>query len=276
MKLKVYTGILFILVSLSAISQSTSIDTIMQLDTISVRAERYVSFSAGQKISVLSEATLNEDKRSHIGNILSENTSIYIRSYGQSNITSMSFRGTSSSQSGIFWNGINIRMPSLGSTDLSMIPSSFFNNASIVYGGSSIRYGSGTIGGAVFLNNTADFSSSTNADLNFYAGSFGSLGTHASAAISGNKFYIKLAFLGQEARNDFKYTNPRGEKLTMENAASSGLGFTAHAAALVGKKSQMDLFLWYQEVIREIPSKEVRAIAAMLKDEIGHLIEAKA
>lgn len=228
-------------------------DTIMLLDTVSISAERYIEFSAGQKIDKLNQGILEENKRNNIGNTLSENSAVYIRSYGQNTLTSMSIRGTSSSQSSIFWNGINVRMPSLGSTDLSMIPSSFFNSAAIVYGGNSIRYGSGTIGGAVFLNNMADFRKSISAGIELGGGSFGSLWTHISTAISNDRYYLKLGFGAQQAENDFKFTDTRGESKELQNAANSGLGFNLHAAARVGKSSQADLYLWYQEALREIP-----------------------
>lgn len=238
----------------AATSQVTKVDTVMLLDTISISGERYQEYSSGQIATTFGEEVLQENKRNNIGNILSENTSVYIRSYGQGSVSSMSIRGTSSSQSGFFWNGINIRMPSLGSTDLSLIPSSFFDNTTIVYGGSSIRYGSGTIGGAVFLNNKANFSGYDEFGLDMRTGSFGSLGANASATISRKKIYFRITIDGQESDNDFPYINLYGEEKTMENASYNGLGVTAHAAAPVGGNNQIDLFLWYQEGLREIPA----------------------
>lgn len=253
MKLKGIILLFVICLAFNGISQEIRVDTIMQLDTVSIAADRYSGFSTGQNIKYLHADIMQQDLRNNIGDILSENTSVYIRSYGPNTLTTMSFRGTSSNQSSIFWNGINLKMPSLGITDLSLIPAGFFNNAAIVFGGSGIRYGSGTIGGAVFLNNQAEFSGHTLASLNLRAGSFGSLGTSVTAYTSGDKFYFKAAFTGHEARNDYYYLSDRGEKKTLENAASNGLGFNGHAALKIAKKNQLDLFLWYQEALREIP-----------------------
>ncbi|HSG67785.1 MAG TPA: TonB-dependent receptor, partial [Bacteroidales bacterium] len=175
------------------------------------------------------------------------------RSYGQSSITSLSVRGTSSAQSGIFWNGINIRMPSLGSTDLSLIPASLFGSASLVYGGNSIRYGSGTIGGAVFLEDNPDFSGFLEAGADFWGGSHGELGTNVHAIVSRKKYYFRLAIHANQSRNDFQYSDIRGENKDMENAAASGLGFNAHGALMLNPGSRLELFLWYQEALREIP-----------------------
>ncbi|MDT8394001.1 MAG: TonB-dependent receptor plug domain-containing protein [Bacteroidales bacterium] len=243
----------FLLALMQVISQETAVDTILQLDGLSISAERFKAFSSGQKIRTLQLDTLSDEPGDQLASILRENTSIHIRSYGPGSISSMSFRGTSSAQSGIFWNGINIRMPSLGSTDLSLIPSAFFNTASIVYGGSSMRYGSGTIGGSVFLNNNADFRKATEASLTLGAGSFGELGTTATFRHSGDRYYLSLGVNSRQAENDFTYTNNRGESKTLDNASMNGLGLHAHAALKVSSHNQLKLFIWYQEALREIP-----------------------
>ncbi len=241
------TGILYHVVNAQAV------DTVMILDTVSIASERYAAFSVGQKALELEPGDDIRGRALHLGNLLTENSSVYVRSYGQSSITSLSIRGTSSAQSGIFWNGINIRMPSLGTSDLSLMPAYLFNGATLVYGGSSIRYGSGTIGGAVFLGNRPDFSGYTQTGINLYGGSYGELGTAAEAVISGKKAYLRLAVVGKQARNDFPYEDTRGERRLMQNAASGGLGLSAHGALMVSQRSRMELFLWYQEALRELP-----------------------
>jgi iron complex outermembrane receptor protein len=225
----------------------------MQLKTVSISGERYKSFSVGQKVLSLGNAVLQEDQRNNIGNILSENTAVYIRSYGANTLSSMSFRGTSSNQSSIYWNGINISMPSIGSTDLSMVPTDYFSNASIVFGGSSVRYGSGAIGGGVFLSSQAIFSGKTTASANMNAGSYASFGTSIMSSTSGEKYYFKIAFNANESKNDYGYVTNRGEEQYLENAAFSGLGLNIHAAGRISKNNQLDVFLWYQEALREIP-----------------------
>ena len=253
MKWILSTGMIMLLSVTGSLSLAQVVDTIMQLDTVSISTERYAAFSAGQKKLTLGPNLMQHDDRMHIGNLLSENSSVYIRSYGQSSITSMSVRGTSSSQSAIFWNGINIRMPSLGTTDLSLIPSTFFDDASLVYGGSSIRYGSGAIGGALFLENKPDFSGYNEGRANLWGGSYGELGASALAVFSRKKWYFKFSVLGQQARNNFEYSDSRGEHKPLENAAVNALGLNSHAALMLSKRSRMDFLLWYQEALREVP-----------------------
>ena len=253
MTLKGFISISFALLACVLEAQHAKPDTIMSLDTVNISAERYSAYSSGQKLISINAEVLSEDQSNNIGDILNEHTSVYVRSYGGGSISSMSFRGTSSNQSSIFWNGINIRMPSLGSSDLSLIPAPFFENASIVFGGSSIRYGSGTIGGAVFLDNKASFDGKTNAAANFRTGSFGYMGTSLQASSSGEKIYVKLAFTASEARNDYLYKNIRGEEKRLDNAKVSSIGLNIHAAAKLGPRNQLDLFFWYQEALREIP-----------------------
>lgn len=244
-----------------AFAQDTSIDTIMQLDTLNISAERYEAFSTGQNITRIELGNMHANSTDRLSNTIRENTSVYIRSYGPGSVSSMSIRGTSSSQSGIFWNGINIRMPSLGSTDLSLIPSTFFNNATIVYGGSSVRYGSGLIGGAVFLNSIPDFGKNTMASIGMLAGSFGNVGTSAQFVQSGEKYYINTVINGTKAENNFDYYNDRNEERKMENAASNQLGLHSHMAIKLWARNQLDLFIWYQEAGREIPPTASMAVS---------------
>ena len=253
MKLKRSIGTLLLSGILYHTVNAQAVDTIMTLDTVSIASERYVVFSVGQKALELEPGNDIRGRALHLGNLLSENSSVYVRSYGQSSITSLSIRGTSSAQSGIFWNGINIRMPSLGTSDLSLMPAYLFNGATLVYGGSSIRYGSGTIGGAVFLGNRPDFSGYSQAGINLYGGSYGELGTAAEAVVSRKKAYLRLAVVGQQARNDFPYKDSRGERRLMQNAAYGGLGLSAHGALMISQRSRLELFLWYQEALRELP-----------------------
>lgn len=243
----------FAMLAVNLAAQEARIDTVMQLNTVSVRAERYEAFSAGQKLNRLNAERISYEPGSDLGQALRKQSSVYIRSYGQSGVSSMSFRGTSSAQSGVFWNGINIRMPSLGSTDLSLVPAGLFNNASIVYGGNSIRYGSGTIGGAVFLNNVARFERYEEAGIGLSAGSFGSIGSQLSVSKATGRWYLKLDLINKAAENDFDYKDERDRNKKMNNARVDALGMNAHAAFRLGSANQMDVYLWYQEAIREIP-----------------------
>src|SRR5690242_16953941 len=84
-----------------------------------------------------------------VGNLsdkLSTAVPLYLKSYGNNQLSTISIRGTTASQTAVLWNGININSPTLGQSDLALLPLYLFDELSIRYGGSSALYGSDAIG----------------------------------------------------------------------------------------------------------------------------------
>ena len=82
---------------------------------------------------------LKENIALSIADVLTFNSSIFVKSYGRATLSTVSFRGTSPSHTQVSWNGIRINNPMLGMTDFSMIPSYFIEDASLLHGTSSVN-----------------------------------------------------------------------------------------------------------------------------------------
>lgn len=65
-------------------------------------------------------------KTRSLAELLTDHTSIYIKSLGTGALSTASFRGTSASQTRVNWNGINITPPLSGTFDFSQIPVFFY------------------------------------------------------------------------------------------------------------------------------------------------------
>jgi iron complex outermembrane receptor protein len=78
--------------------------------------------SAGYKKTMIDSSVMVKYSNSAIADLLSENTEVFIKSYGMGGTATPSFRGTDASHTLVDWNGININSPMLGQTDLSLIP----------------------------------------------------------------------------------------------------------------------------------------------------------
>ena len=87
-----------------------------------------------------------------MADILTFNTSIFVKQYGRATLSTVAFRGTSPSHTQVTWNGMRINSPMLGMTDFSMIPSYFIDDASLLHGTSSVNEAGGGLGGAVKLS----------------------------------------------------------------------------------------------------------------------------
>ncbi|MCK4639420.1 MAG: Plug domain-containing protein, partial [Bacteroidales bacterium] len=142
-------------------SQSNKIDTVYQLSEVNISAGRLNDFSTGLNITNIDSVVIERHRTSSLSKLLAEQTPLYIKSYGQGSLATISFRGTSASQTGFFWNGFAIDPPNIAIVDLSLIPVFFFGSIKIQNGGTSSLYGSGNIGGSIHLNNLPIFSKYT-------------------------------------------------------------------------------------------------------------------
>ncbi len=94
---------------------------------------------------------LKENIALSMADVLTFNSSIFVKSYGRATLSTVAFRGTSPSHTQVTWNGMRMNNPMLGMTDFSMIPSYFIDDASLLHGTSSVNETGGGLGGAVKL-----------------------------------------------------------------------------------------------------------------------------
>ena len=87
-----------------------------------------------------------------MADILTFNSSIFVKNYGRATLSTVAFRGTSPSHTQVSWNGMKINSPMLGMTDFSMIPAYFIDDASLLHGTSSVNETGGGLGGSVKLS----------------------------------------------------------------------------------------------------------------------------
>ncbi|MBR5611967.1 MAG: TonB-dependent receptor, partial [Bacteroidaceae bacterium] len=100
----------------------------------------------------MDSVVLKENIALSIADVLTFNSSIFVKSYGRATLSTVAFRGTSPSHTQVTWNGMRINNPMLGMTDFSMIPSYFIDDASLLHGTSSVNETGGGLGGSVKLS----------------------------------------------------------------------------------------------------------------------------
>lgn len=102
----------------------------------------------------IDSAMLHQNISLSMADILSFNSSIFVKNSGRATLSTVSFRGTSPSHTQVVWNGLRINSPMLGMTDFSMIPSFLVDKATLLHGSSSVTEAGGGLGGAVRLSTT--------------------------------------------------------------------------------------------------------------------------
>ena len=158
---------------------------------------------------------LQNHSNADLGELLSITTPVFIKTNGSSGaLASPSIRGTTSNHTLVNWNGFPVNSITLGQSDLSMANSSFIDEISITPSAPGSLYGSGTFGGAISMNNKANWENQKSFSLSSEYGSWDHQKYSASGNIGTGKIKTKLRGLYHQATNDYTYLddnkrNPR-------------------------------------------------------------------
>ena len=161
----------------------------------------------GVQKTQLDSAALKENIALSMADVLTFNSSIFVKSYGRATLSTVAFRGTSPSHTQVTWNGMRINNPMLGMTDFSTIPSYFIDNASLLHGTSSVNETGGGLGGLVKLGTTADIPDGWHAQYVQGVGSFKTFDEFARVAYGSKHWKSSTRFVYSSSPNDYKYTN---------------------------------------------------------------------
>ena len=212
-------------------------------------------FSPGQKVKTIDSATLQQYELQNMANLLTQQVPVFVKSYGFNGLATLSFRGASSAQSAVYWNGVPIQNAALGIADVSTLPVLFMNKVNIVYGGSSALWGSGNVGGALLLENDMPVFDTSRETLSF-SGGIGSFSQYIGGlkgSISGKRWFLSANVFAQTARNNFSYTDQAGAKTGMPNSHLQSEAAMLQGAYKLAAQNVISLTAWYQQYDREIP-----------------------
>lgn len=178
-------------------------DAVVKLEELII-SDVYLKNNQSQSIQVLTDSVINKNQPS-LTDLLNYNSVVYFKEYGRGMLSTVSFRGTTASQTAVVWNGININSQLNGSTDFNTITTNDFNSISVKAGGGSVIYGSGAIGGSVHLNNDLTFKKQFTNDFRIAYGSFATLGTNYRMVFSNEKWSSQIGFSYNGSENDYPY-----------------------------------------------------------------------
>ena len=150
---------------------------------------------------------LKENIALSMADVLTFNSSIFVKSYGRATLSTVAFRGTSPSHTQVTWNGMRINNPMLGMTDFSMIPSYFIDDASLLHGTSSVNETGGGIGGLVKLATTPHVGEGSNAQYVQGIGSFKTFDEFLRLTYGSDRWHVSTRAVYSSSPNEYKYTN---------------------------------------------------------------------
>ena len=199
----------------------------------------------------------------NLGELLQQETGIFIRSYGLGSSATIALRGGSSGHTAVLWNGLPIQSPMLGLLDLSLVPLNFIDDVSVDYGGNSAAWGNGAIGGAIALNNNFEKKPSSIVIQSGF-GSFGQNDYSFKTNYRLGKITAKTRIFYSQADNDFTYQIREDlPRIRQTNARFQQKGILQEFFYNPKKNQELSLRFWGQETDRQIPptAVQVRSLA---------------
>lgn len=234
--------------------QAQVLDDTISLGEVSVVHQQYSP--PGIIKSRIDTVLLQDHEMNSIAEILHSYTPVFVKSYGNGGLATVSFRGTHASHTQVEWNGLNINSPMLGQVDFSNIPVFFVDVFELYHGNSSLINGSGGLGGGILLKTLPDWNNSYDVRLMGGAGSFNTYHAGLKFGIGNNCFQSKTRVFYNGSRNDFWYINnsePGRGREQNENADFSTFHVMQELHTLIRSSHHIYGAVWIGKNDRSVP-----------------------
>ena len=205
--------LIYILLMIFAAATAVAEERTVAIREITVIGQRPMK-DIGVQQTKLDTIALKENISLSMADVLTFNSSIFVKNYGRATLSTVAFRGTSPSHTQVSWNGMKINNPMLGMTDFSMIPSYFIDDASLLHGTSSVSETGGGLGGAVKLQTKPANYQGFGVQYIQGVGSFKSFDEFLRLTYGNDHWQVSTRAVYSSSPNDYKYIN-RDKKLNI-------------------------------------------------------------
>ena len=206
MKLRNIYILLALLLSATSFAQKKEVSWSLKIPEVRVVGQRPMK-EIGTQQTKFDSIVLKENIALSMADILTFNSSIFVKSYGRATLSTVSFRGTSPSHTQVTWNGMRINNPMLGMTDFSMIPSYFIDDASLLHGTSSVNETGGGLGGAVKMSTTPAQNRGFGLQYIQGIGSFKTFDEFLRLTYGNDHWQVSTRAVLSSSPNNYKYRN---------------------------------------------------------------------
>ncbi len=255
------------LMLISRMSYSQGIrDSVFHIKQITVISNQiFKKEKAGMKQTQIDSIVLTENVNVSLSELLSQNTSVFIKSNGRGALATASFRGTAPSHTQVTWNGININSPMLGMVDFSLIPVYIIDDINLKHGSASVADQSGGLGGSVNISNTVDWKNKTTIKCMAGIGSYNTYNSFLQFNAGNKKIQSKSRIYYNYSKNNYTFLNksigninPKTGEITNpldtnKNADYLQFGILQEFYFRTVNKNIFSLKWWGQKADRTIP-----------------------
>lgn len=233
------------------LGQIDTVSKIYDLPDVSIIDEKWELGTLG--IGTLSLDSLKRSFYSNqrISDWLQMEGLFYVKNYGLGQLNTLSYRGSTSNQNQVLWNGVPIQSPFNQSPDYAQIPITSMNVA-MLKGSNPSLWGSGA-GSSLLL--TPNWIQPYFIQIQQQ---FGSFGLNQQSIFIQKKFlkhHIQVQAYRLFANNNFSFVNkekPNAPIEKLQHAQTMNYGIQANYKILL-KKSKLELHFWKQNATTQIP-----------------------
>ena len=193
-----------------------------------------------------------------VAETLQRQTSLFVKSYGSGTLATPSLRGTAASHTALLWNGLPLQSTMNGLSDLTLLPSVFFDAITVQPGGSSALAGSGAIGGTILLGQLLplDYTQGRSAEIGVRAAAFGEYEVQGQVRITRKSWATSTRLVYRRADNDFRYRNygvAGSPMVRQQGAFGEQQGLLQEVGYRDARLGDFTARLWAQRSERELP-----------------------
>ena len=245
--MKLFFSISFMLfgcIGFEALAQMKTVE----LDEVTIEALPFEKFIPGSKIKKSDSLQMEILGQGTLSDYMQQNTTVYIKEQGNKMLASVSFRGTGSSHTGVFWHGINLNSLTLGNSDFNGIPLFLFDGITVQYGGASSLHGSDAIGGSIHLSSNPGWTDGVKLQARQDFGSFGNVFSGIKLDLGNGKWESRTRIFNRLLRNNFNYniTDRLGNsfEIEQENAKVHNYALLQEFNRKISNKGYLSLKGW--------------------------------
>lgn len=201
--------------------------------------------------------TLKKSIDANLADLLQNESGIFVKSYGNGSLATVSSRGGSAGHTAILWNGLPLQSPMLGLLDFSLIPTAAIDEAEVQFGGNSAAWGSGAIGGVISLKNEKE--DKAFAEIRSTIGSFGLFDQQIKTQLNFGNWKSVTRLFHRQAKNDFTWQVREDLPIkTMTNSKLNQNGILQEFYWSPKTNQQLAIRFWGQNSYKEIPPTSVQ------------------
>lgn len=240
----------FIYSCLSCLLAFSQIDTALQINEITITGFKFLNEST-DSIEELS-------KHLALDQLLRKEDGFYIRNAGPGSSSTISYKGASSNQVLIKWNGVPINNGMLGVSDLSLIPTNHFHSAQI---NDDFGQANTQIGGVVNLISKVKDKN----QVSFSRGTFNTSGVQFRKKLSFKNIINDISIAYLNSNNDYPIKN--AVNLNNQNGQYEQLSLMTNTSYSLNAQHQLNFHSWFNKTQRGIPALSTQTESLAFQDD---------